>query len=548
MEPMQQIEAEQIDGPAGNATRACFARFRSCIDALDGERRDYLESQFWNLRLWADSVGALAHGKASLDRRPPKDTFMVTIQLEIFEQLLERYKTAAIADGNEDEIEQAKEEVDGMMDQLVWLGSKLRRSGTISQLGNADMTFEDDRVGEDKWQYDQLRAHLICIVKSRPNELAMSNDYSKDFHSMELQGIQDRLVEANLRRWHRFRYAQRHSDIHSALRIVQDMPRHVAAEGNAFDSAREAMLTPAPRINTAAAKQGFEAKDQSETRITQRNALLCPCCCQGLPIEEVEDPNSWTKHIRIDIRPYTCIVENCPKPYQLYITRDEWREHVLRDHQPKWRCSCCTGTRPVFQSERSFMIHLDDEHESELVNISNKDFNRIVSMSTIRPFGITSCPLCNEQGPTDSPLLIEHVLEHIYNFSMYALPWRTTPQKSLKKPIRTFNDVAPVLDPNDKEDTKEMRMFSHTRILEWVKEPRSPEGSLTPEQRVRIRDLDWDDYQAIDNEDGVDSLVADHFDRPGVDYFEDGTSGRGASSRAGLSADIGQLSISSNNA
>jgi hypothetical protein len=38
MEPTQQDKAEQIDEPAGNATRACFAHFRSCIAALDGDQ------------------------------------------------------------------------------------------------------------------------------------------------------------------------------------------------------------------------------------------------------------------------------------------------------------------------------------------------------------------------------------------------------------------------------------------------------------------------------------------------------------------------------
>lgn len=210
MEPTQQDKAEQIDELAGNATRACFARFRSCIAALDGEHRNYLEVRFADLKLWADSVGALAHGKASLDWRfsgRSRDIFLVTSLLDMLEQFLEGYKTAAIEDGDEDEIEEAEQGINEMTDNLAWIGSAIRRSGTKSRLQKADMSFERDRAGKDKRQCDQLRTHLICIIKSRPTEPAKSKDYSKDFHSMELQGIQNRLVEANLRRWHRFRYA-----------------------------------------------------------------------------------------------------------------------------------------------------------------------------------------------------------------------------------------------------------------------------------------------------------------------------------------------------
>ncbi|KAH8194219.1 hypothetical protein TruAng_011616 [Truncatella angustata] len=592
MEPSHQEKAEQVDELVSDATRACFARFRSCTAALDGEHRSYLEIRFADLKLWADSVGALAHGKASLDWRlsgRSRDIFLVTSLLDMLEQFLEGYKTAALEDGDEDELEEAEQGIDEMTDNLAWIGSAIRRFGTKSRLQKADMSFERDRAGQDKWQCDQLRAHLICIMKSRPTEFAKSKDYSKEFHSMELQGIQNRLVEANLRRWHRFRYAQCHSDVLRASRAVQNMPMHVIPGGSAPDSAIEPMNTPGPRINTAAAKQRNEANDQSETRTTaglsasvfesdyqglegryarpakstmtpistitrfarfpkakksqtQRKTLPCPCCCQALPLEEAEDTYLWVKHIRNDISPYTCIVENCPTPYRFHVTRNEWREHVLSDHPPKWKCFCCTGIRPVFQSLPSFMAHLDESHESQ---VSDENFGRIMAKSTFRTFGITNCPLCNDHGPTDSPELIEHVLGHIYDFSMYALPWRTTPQTGLEKPIRTFNDAAPVFDPKDDKDANEMQRFRHTRLLEWVEVPHPKEDNLTPKQKAMIRDLDWDDYQAVDNEDRTVPVVADYFDRAGIDYFEDDTSSRGVSSQAGNSASTRKLSIAS---
>jgi hypothetical protein len=112
MKPTQQDKAVQVDQLAGNATRACFARFRSCIAALDGEHRNHLEVRFADLKLWADSVGALAYGKASLDWRlseRSRDIFLITSLLDMLEQFLEGYKTAAIEGGDEDEIEEAEQ-------------------------------------------------------------------------------------------------------------------------------------------------------------------------------------------------------------------------------------------------------------------------------------------------------------------------------------------------------------------------------------------------------------------------------------------------------
>jgi hypothetical protein len=62
MEPMQQDDAECVDLVAANATRACLKCFQTCIASLDGEHKNHLEVRFADLKLWADSVGALASG------------------------------------------------------------------------------------------------------------------------------------------------------------------------------------------------------------------------------------------------------------------------------------------------------------------------------------------------------------------------------------------------------------------------------------------------------------------------------------------------------
>ncbi|KAI4657107.1 uncharacterized protein J4E79_007723 [Alternaria viburni] len=188
------------------------------------------------------------------------------------------------------------------------------------------------------------------------------------------------------------------------------------------------------------------------------------------------------------------------------------------------------------------MAHLDERHKDE---IADRTFQRVMAKSTIRTFGITNCPLCNDSGPTDSPEIIEHVLGHVYDFSMHALPWRTLPVNDFDKPIRTFNDVAPTCNSNEKKEVVEMRQHSHARMLHWVCEPHPEEGWPTLEKSARIRDLDWDDYRAVVDKFEASSVSADYYDRPGVDYFNDENSSHGAACRTDQSIRTSRSSMKS---
>jgi hypothetical protein len=224
-----------------------------------------------------------------------------------------------------------------------------------------------------------------------------------------------------------------------------------------------------------------------------------------------------------DISPYTCMIEDCPTPYRFYTTRKDWREHFLRDHPPRWRCSCCTGKRPIFQTLPEFMTHLDINHQSQ---ISAGSLERIMVRSTFRAFGISHCPLCNDHGFSDSPEIIEHVLGHVYDFSMYSLPWRTKTKPNLDGEILTFNPT-----PGPHVDDEEA--YGHMRMLQWVEKCDPQEEELSAEIKVNLRDLAWGkEYRATDDEDQTVPNEQDYFDKDGVDYFEDDLSDHAVSHSA----------------
>lgn len=347
-----ELEAKKIR----KETTACLSTFTSCIAALKGWHRSYVENRQADLRLWADSVGALADDKRSLDKRlsgREGDIFIVTSLLEMLAKFLEGYELAVIQSEDTEQLQAARDGIDGITDNLAWVGSAIRRSGTRSRLQRADSCYDRDISGRDREQHAQLQAHLICVIKSKhitanaeddeypaSSKTASSNTYMERLARVNITKVQTRLVEANLRRWHRFRYAQRYCDVLRASPPVEqiftsdslpeheptarpevvDMPRpripsevlrndkeydapHVPASEPATVSGiasdfrglgagrAERMTTARSRISTISGATRFPNPRKAQP---DRKTALCPCCCQAIPSSEVEDQELWT--------------------------------------------------------------------------------------------------------------------------------------------------------------------------------------------------------------------------------------------------------------
>lgn len=94
-------------------------------------------------------------------------------------------------------LDKEKANVEVVMKQILRLTISIRRSGVHSRLQKADKYFDPE-------DHQELRVHLEFLIRQMCQ--------SQEPRPPELTGIQCRLVEANLRRRHRFIYAQRHSE------------------------------------------------------------------------------------------------------------------------------------------------------------------------------------------------------------------------------------------------------------------------------------------------------------------------------------------------
>ncbi|PNP75994.1 hypothetical protein FNYG_10552 [Fusarium nygamai] len=80
------------------------------------------------------------------------------------------------------------------------------------------------------------------------------------------------------------------------------------------------------------------------------------------------------------------------------------------------------------------MDHLYSTHPQ----ISGDDIPAIISSSAQTRMGIESCPLCEVKGDTDSPELIDHVLEHVHDFSLRSLPWPPSSEVDIGGEVGSF--------------------------------------------------------------------------------------------------------------
>lgn len=116
------------------------------------------------------------------------------------------------------------------------------------------------------------------------------------------------------------------------------------------------------------------------------------------------------------------------------MTQKEWNEHVMNDHPPHWQCPCCESDSPTFKSLSKMTMHIASQHPEDL----SDGFEDLLSIAEIN-MGITKCPLCDSKGPQDSPEIIEHVFQHVHNFSLRSLPWPMDPNFSLERPVGLFD-------------------------------------------------------------------------------------------------------------
>ncbi|KAI0377864.1 hypothetical protein F5Y04DRAFT_263425 [Hypomontagnella monticulosa] len=458
------------DTSIASLTQKCVKAFKICLTLSELMDDRWAENRFADFNLWVDGVGALAAPRASLDYRfesKPMELTLVKSLLVMLNDFLEKCAHYART-GESTSADEAIENVDSALGNLALIAVAIRRTGKRSRLQKADSKFKPD-------DHTELETFLRFVILYRRFRKGSSFEACEDALGVPtLSPPQKRLIEANLRRRNRFIQAQRHSELLRTGNIFLDDAVSQLAIGPST-AQLESKRTPvdkgkapqrsvprdAPTISGTSAsvpESAFRIHPREKmavrpamTAITILTSAIqypnppkprpdhqlfkCPCCCQSLPMDVAIETTLWKKHLSEDLHPYTCIVEDCPKPSTMYVTKHDWEEHVKSEHSPRRVCPLCEDTPIIYLSVGDFMDHIRQEHPE---TASDGFLATLLSSSSVITIGTDHCPLCDSTGPESSPEFISHVLECIHNFSLTSLPWADQPDLDPKS-IGTFN-------------------------------------------------------------------------------------------------------------
>ncbi|KAK0672562.1 hypothetical protein QBC41DRAFT_19580 [Cercophora samala] len=446
------------------ATSACRQRLTECIAMPALMADEWPRKRLADFNLWASDSGAMAKQRASLDRRlADKHTVReVTLNLlNLLENLLIRCKSKALETlvkrDEETDLLELFEDIEDIMAQLVRISAAIRGAGMRARFDRADDSFNPER-------HTELQRHLEFLV-----QVSSLGESQKERGNLDLvsprntTAVAQRLISANLIRRHRYLYARRRwtkqapeSETVTTLPVVLEesipsgqvqTPATVPAPFSKADVRETKPQLAAPSVITSTVptviqgpiqiphgrQSSMTAPSSTSSKAVYpkppkfgKDALFfrCPCCFQTLPVTSAKR-SRWRKHLSQDIQPYTCILDDCSKPLQLYLTRKEWTQHMREEHEASkyWLCSACLEpTR--FDVEGHFDHHLRTQHGDD---VHEDQIPTFISMSThTSPPSLLSCPLCPPQADgeeVDPDALLDHAAEHIHSFSLQSLPW-----------------------------------------------------------------------------------------------------------------------------
>ncbi|CZR58258.1 uncharacterized protein PAC_08149 [Phialocephala subalpina] len=160
-------------------------------------------------------------------------------------------------------------------------------------------------------------------------------------------------------------------------------------------------------------------------------ALICPYCDDVLPSSYAKDEQSWRAHVAQDILPYSCFVEECNTPYEMYLTAEKLLAHMVEKHSSmRWTCDYCpsrdksseqrsTDAPHEFTSAEAWVEHMEKVH-SDRVTANQR--STLAELNKRPMMGPLACPLCDFVMENMGSKIDDHILQHLHEFALWALP------------------------------------------------------------------------------------------------------------------------------
>ncbi|KAH7152142.1 hypothetical protein B0J13DRAFT_658468 [Dactylonectria estremocensis] len=221
------LSAQSVAELAGQ----CIDRFEQALEVPALANNQWAENRRADFKLWVDGVGARARKRASLDERLESREHELALIKTILLNL-KSYLGRCLTAREGKPLGKAKLDVDVAIDNLALIAVAIRRTGQRSRLLRADRSFDRTTLVELEMYLTcmallrrtslkeeapkQHKADPACALDEKLPEHIKQHYYDPVWWQSEIEDVltplQERLIEANLRRRNRFLYAQRHSN------------------------------------------------------------------------------------------------------------------------------------------------------------------------------------------------------------------------------------------------------------------------------------------------------------------------------------------------
>ncbi|KAK6435169.1 hypothetical protein LTR95_008643 [Oleoguttula sp. CCFEE 5521] len=428
-------------------------------------------------------------------------------------------------------------DIENLIDRLLDLGVTIRKTGLSSRLLRADTSFRPE-------PYVHLERHLNLLLRlqnMRASAFAEDRRPEKTVQIVEsiyttpLRADQVHLVEANLRRRHRFTFARKRAATLARPRAPEiaanamlpgvppnneEQPMGLDALERTSPTVAESLALPS-QMSASAVEAGadihtmesaldlegmYHQPDESTQlsmfaarisyprppKVSQQQAFKCPSCYQIQPKRVGASQKRWKKHTARDLYPYTCPLVWCTSDTIFYVKRKDWLNHLVQSHQvfSHWSCSAC-GDGRKHTDIKQFEKHIRQLHGS---SITEQHTATMIKMSERTMTDLPcACPVCNlARGDMAPTLYMEHLAQCIHYFSLLALPWNdkpvsSVPQSSSRTPelilewLRAARELDPASLPSD---------ISHAGLpIPSEEEKEVPEAALSDDRYFDENDL-----------------------------------------------------------
>lgn len=161
-------------------------------------------------------------------------------------------------------------------------------------------------------------------------------------------------------------------------------------------------------------------------------------------------------HVVQDIIPYSCVIEGCDTPDEMYLTADTLLAHTLEWHSTTcWACDYCAfGVKEGKDStvEEQQLFNSAEEWESHISLAHGDDIPAdqrgiLAELNKRRVIGPLSCPLCEFSTGSMDTKIDDHILQHLHEFALRALP-----------------EGAGETDDSGSKTSRASRLLSHTQL------------------------------------------------------------------------------------